>query len=1024
MDKAVCCIDLGTTRLKLAAVDATGRILAMVDGPASPLLQEGDAVQFDPEHTWLSVCDLFSRLWESGVRPEQVLGVVPTCQRATVIPVDLDGAPVAHAISWQDKRGQEAITRFTEAYGIQRFRRDTGLPPSALWTLGKLLEIRESKPAFRRDVARYLLVNDFILRRLGARSWVTDPSNASLTGLFSITDLSWSREILAAAHIDASRLPQIRPSGTSCGTVSREASRLTGLEPRTLLVLGGGDQQCAALGLGAIESWQAALSLGTAAVVSCPIDRVANDADAGAFCTVHVVPGYWVLEGIHNAFGSTLRWAANLLGVDGPTLEALGSECDQGTTGPVFLPLLAGAGTPDFDPSMKGWLAAIDLGHDRASVAHAVLAGLAMEMRRMIEAVDPEYRIEEILLAGGGARSAVFLQELADTVGRRLLKRSTSEAGIVGAAMLGWTNLGLTSSVKETCNVFLAHDERQSIEPRDVFGGEERYKTYLQHVGVARLLGRVHTEASALRTSGVESRLSSQETARIRDEAYEFAGLGLYRYKFDGTVQFIDRGAMRILGLEKRFSDPAELVGHPIGNLIIYEGPKGRLRDEVRRRGHIRDFEYDFRTLDGEHRWALHDSYAVVDERTGELAIQVIIRDITAQKKAEEERRRLESRVQQAQKLESLGVLAGGIAHDFNNLLMGILGNAGIALMDLPPESPSRASVQRVEAAALRAAELTNQLLAYSGKGRFLVMPLNVNRAIEEMAHLLETVISKKVLLRMNLAADLPTIEADASQIRQILMNLITNASDAVGDDTGVVTITTGTVEVTRDYAATALLEDIPEGTYVFVEVTDTGCGMDAITLTHIWDPFFTTKEKGRGLGLAAVLGIIRGHKGAIKVYTEVARGTTFKALFPATSQEAEPLGANRRLLANEVAWRGNGTILVADDEEAVRVVARMTLERFGFKVLLASDGLEALHLFRESSAEIVAVLLDMTMPNLGGEETFRELRRLKADVKVILSSGYTEQDAIEHFANKGISGFIQKPYRPASLIEKLRALL
>ena len=406
----------------------------------------------------------------------------------------------------------------------------------------------------------------------------------------------------------------------------------------------------------------------------------------------------------------------------------------------------------------------------------------------------------------------------------------------------------------------------------------------------------------------------------------------------------------------------------------------------------------------------------------GRLFFTAAVRDITERKRAEEEKKNFEAKLQQAQKLESLGVLAGGIAHDFNNLLMGVLGNAEIALLELPPESPARGELQHITTAALRAAELTKQMLAYSGKGKFVVQGLNLSKLVEEMAELLQVSISKKVVLKYNFGDNLPPIEADASQIRQVVMNLIINASEAVGEKSGVVTVSTSVIEADRSYLSeTYLDENLPEGYYVSLEVADTGCGMDEQTRKKIFDPFFTTKFAGRGLGLAAVLGILRGHGGAVKIYTEPQRGTTFKVLFPASRQAVEEsVGPS----ATEQEWRGSGVILIVDDDEPVRIATKMMLEKLGFTVLTAEDGRAALEVFRSPVDEIVVVLLDLTMPHLDGEETFRELRRIRPDVRVILSSGYNEQETTNRFAGKGLAGFLQKPYGLRPLGEKIRQVL
>ena len=405
--------------------------------------------------------------------------------------------------------------------------------------------------------------------------------------------------------------------------------------------------------------------------------------------------------------------------------------------------------------------------------------------------------------------------------------------------------------------------------------------------------------------------------------------------------------------------------------------------------------------------------------------------DITARKWAEEEKHALERKMQQAQKLESLGVLAGGIAHDFNNLLVAILGNADLALDELPSKSPVRSNIQEIERASKRAAELAKQMLAYSGKGRFVVEPIDAGELVEEMANLLAVTISKKTVLKFNFAENLPTFEGDMTQIRQVIMNLITNASEAIGDESGTIVLTTGAMECDHDclneineVLGAGLDKPLPEGVYVYFEVSDTGCGADAETVEKIFDPFFTTKFTGRGLGMSAVLGIVRGHRGGIKISSEVGQGTTFTVLFPANEQTAEELAKRRVTEEDENDWRGSGTILIVDDEETVCDVTEQMLERFGFSVLTAPDGHAALKLFGVHADEIVCVLLDLTMPLMDGEEAFREMRRLHPGVRVILCSGYNEQDAILRFAGKGLAGFIQKPFTMAALRETLMAVL
>ncbi len=414
-------------------------------------------------------------------------------------------------------------------------------------------------------------------------------------------------------------------------------------------------------------------------------------------------------------------------------------------------------------------------------------------------------------------------------------------------------------------------------------------------------------------------------------------------------------------------------------------------------------------TINGQARW-FDVSYTAVRMEDGRIrGVLITGRDIT-------ERKRTTEALLQAQKLESLAVLAGGIAHDFNNLLVGILGNAGLALSELSPESPARPTVEAIELAGQRAAELARQMLAYSGRGKLVIQDTDLNHLVSEMTHLLKVSIGKRVALRLDLASQLPMVKADATQLRQVVMNLVVNASDAIGDRDGVISIRTASIDATAEILSAHYLEpNLPPGPYVLVEVTDTGEGMDPATLGRIFDPFFTTKFTGRGLGLAAVLGIVRGHHGAIKVESAPGEGTTFRLLLPATSTEVSPVTPKD---AN-APWKGSGVVLVVDDEPTVRTVTVRALQAFGFETLEAEDGQAGLDVYRENQDRVVAVLLDMTMPRMNGEQAFRALRDLNPDVRVVLMSGFTEQDAAGSF--EGRAGFIQKPYELGALREAVR---
>jgi two-component system, cell cycle sensor histidine kinase and response regulator CckA len=395
--------------------------------------------------------------------------------------------------------------------------------------------------------------------------------------------------------------------------------------------------------------------------------------------------------------------------------------------------------------------------------------------------------------------------------------------------------------------------------------------------------------------------------------------------------------------------------------------------------------------------------------------------DNTAAQRAQAEREQMHSKLLQTQKLESLGVLAGGIAHDFNNLLTGILGNAGLALLRLDPSDPAREMIHRVIGASERAAELTRQMLAYAGKASFEIRPISLSEHILETTHHLTATISKKVVFDLHLGDDLPAVEVDPAQIQQLAMNLIINAAESCGDGPGTVTVSTTLAEVEPGQNETWFTgEVLSPGSYVCLEVRDTGCGMDEETVAKIFDPFYTTKFTGRGLGLSTVLGIVRAHHGGLQVKSSPGEGSTFRVVLPASQQMlSAPIAADA---ARDLA--GNGLILVVDDESFVLEVARRILEGFGYQVITAGNGRMALEIFRRRSREIDLVLLDQTMPDFNGEETFRAMKAIDPNLVAILTSGYQETEVTAQFLANELAGFVQKPYLPQALAFAIKQAL
>jgi CheY-like chemotaxis protein len=378
--------------------------------------------------------------------------------------------------------------------------------------------------------------------------------------------------------------------------------------------------------------------------------------------------------------------------------------------------------------------------------------------------------------------------------------------------------------------------------------------------------------------------------------------------------------------------------------------------------------------------------------------------------------------MQQAQRLEGLGILAGGVAHDFNNLLTPILGEAGLLLEKVPPDSALRPHLQSIEKAARRAAALTNQMLAYAGRGPIQLERIDLSALVRELGELLTSAGGRRARLAYELRADLPAILGDAAQLGQVAMNLITNAAESLREAGGTIAIRTGTLRLGAAPVGHRLGATLGAGEHVYFEVEDDGCGMDEATLGRIFDPFFTTKFTGRGLGLAAALGIVRGHGGAIEIESRPGKGSRFRVLFPAGA----PLSAAAAAAApSEYApWRGSGTVLLVDDDEGVRAFGVAALLRCGLSVLTAADGREALELYARRAGEIDVVVLDRTLPGAAGDDVLTAIRRIRPDAGVVLMSGYAEEPAAEPGAGGGAAGFLHKPFTHEALASEVRRVL
>ena len=474
---------------------------------------------------------------------------------------------------------------------------------------------------------------------------------------------------------------------------------------------------------------------------------------------------------------------------------------------------------------------------------------------------------------------------------------------------------------------------------------------------------------------------------------------------------------------DELFAPPEQFIGRRVHDILPPEAARvieGAL-DEARQRGWHRGGMYALTLPTGE-RWFELSIVRKEADAGDDADFVALVRDVTALRDAEAERIAHQRKIQHTQKLESLGVLAGGIAHDFNNLLTGILGNTELACLKLPPGSPARPFLDAALDGVSRAARLATQMLAYSGQGRFVVEPLDLSLLTEDLTRLLQASISKKCQIQFDLMKRLPSVSADAAQLQQVVLNLITNASEALGEAGGVIQARTGVMTCDRAYLSHAVSGDaIPEGTYAFLEVADDGCGMSDATRQKLFDPFFTTKFTGRGLGLSAVLGIVRGHHGAIEVESAPGKGARFRVLLPVSETAVRAPDPTHSEVPG---WGGSGTVLVVDDEEAVLAVVRSMLETMSFEVITAPDGQAGIEAFRAGGDRITLVLLDLTMPGLGGIEALRGMTAIRSDVRAILTSGYDEPQATEGAHGVRWAAFLKKPYRYADLVTVVRRAL
>jgi len=492
-----------------------------------------------------------------------------------------------------------------------------------------------------------------------------------------------------------------------------------------------------------------------------------------------------------------------------------------------------------------------------------------------------------------------------------------------------------------------------------------------------------------------------------------------YRLHADGCVKWTSASVCSLLGYQ-----PEEITGLAVQELLLDEHANEELLAAYNMHDStvIKNLRLQLKHKLGHYIWVSASVHRIVDQHGEPVGIEGVVRDINEVVKAEEQKHEMETKMAHVQRLESLGVLAGGIAHDFNNILAAVMGNAELAELNMQEYGlPEQKELTNILTGANRAADLCKQMLAYSGQGGFIKDDVNITLLVEEALQLIDISVPKNISLRLELSNSLYPVYADKTQMQQIIMNLVTNAAESIGEDeVGSITISTRLIQAEKqDLESRYIKEKCEPGPYVLLEVLDNGCGMDAETQSRMFEPFFTSKFAGRGLGMSALLGIVRSHAGTVQVNSVVGRGSCFKVLLPVSHETVVNLveAIPESLQDGDV----SATVLVIDDEVMVRSVVERLLKRIGCKVILAADGKQGIEAYQKHKDEISMVLLDMMMPVMGGKETLKRLREMDASLPVFICSGYSNENVSGQFDTVQPNGILQKPFTLSMLSEVLK---